>query len=515
MIAIGVRFLAGRYHATPWGRHVNEAAVEWPPSPWRILRALVAAWKRGCPDVPSEQVASILAALASTPPSMWLPEACVGHARYYMPWYKKGPDDRVLVFDAFVALDANHEVWVVWPSVELDAEAKSILGALLEHVTYLGRAESWCEVRLGDRPPAPNCWPLEAGQSVPDTADAVRVLAPEPVGPGRVLQALAVDTGDLREKGKRLQPPGSRWVTYARPRGSIVLAPTLRQCTARLSPDPVVAARFALDRRPLPPVQEAVSVGEQARVAVLGAYGRLTGGKVSPVLSGREGGRPLKGHRHAFYLPTDEDGDGRLDHLTVYAPAGFGELEQAALASLRRIPWGDANGDEARKLRVMLLGFLRRANLGLLPAVFGPSKRWISSTPFVLTRYPKLKNDGRPKLNERGEQVDGPEDQARREWDLRRACDPALPPLLAVARLPRAVLRGGRTIRWLSFRTRRRRGQGVTSGFVCGLVLEFERPVAGPLALGYGCHFGLGQFVPVDQARVPVSRVPAALGEGG
>ncbi|HFQ89125.1 MAG TPA: type I-U CRISPR-associated protein Cas5/Cas6, partial [Desulfobulbus sp.] len=46
MLAIGFRFIAGRYHATPWGRHVNEAAVEWPPSPWRIVRALAATWHR-------------------------------------------------------------------------------------------------------------------------------------------------------------------------------------------------------------------------------------------------------------------------------------------------------------------------------------------------------------------------------------------------------------------------------------------------------------------------------------
>ena len=27
--AISLSFPWGRYHATPWGRHVNEAAVEW------------------------------------------------------------------------------------------------------------------------------------------------------------------------------------------------------------------------------------------------------------------------------------------------------------------------------------------------------------------------------------------------------------------------------------------------------------------------------------------------------
>jgi CRISPR-associated protein Csb2 len=41
---LAICFPAGRYHANPWDRAVNEGATEWPPSPWRILRALVATW---------------------------------------------------------------------------------------------------------------------------------------------------------------------------------------------------------------------------------------------------------------------------------------------------------------------------------------------------------------------------------------------------------------------------------------------------------------------------------------
>ncbi len=34
-ISIAIQFSAGRFHATPWGHHVNEGLPEWPPSPWR------------------------------------------------------------------------------------------------------------------------------------------------------------------------------------------------------------------------------------------------------------------------------------------------------------------------------------------------------------------------------------------------------------------------------------------------------------------------------------------------
>src|SRR5581483_5784527 len=132
MICVSLRFLAGRYHATPWGRHVNEGAVEWPPSPWRILRALVATWKRTLPDLPQEQVEPIFRALAE-PPEFLLPPASTGHTRHFMPWFKKGPDDRTLVFDTFVAVSRESPVWVRWPNVSLDGAQRDALTCLLRN----------------------------------------------------------------------------------------------------------------------------------------------------------------------------------------------------------------------------------------------------------------------------------------------------------------------------------------------------------------------------------------------
>src|SRR5271169_2434215 len=106
MTVLELHFPAGRYHATPWGRHVNEGAVEWPPSPWRFLRALVAVWKRTLPELPQPEVEPILRVLAA-PPDFVLPPASTGHTRHFMPWFKKGPDDRTLVFDTFVAVSRS------------------------------------------------------------------------------------------------------------------------------------------------------------------------------------------------------------------------------------------------------------------------------------------------------------------------------------------------------------------------------------------------------------------------
>lgn len=54
MPTVKLRFPGGRYHATPWGHHVNEGRIEWPPSPWRLLRAFIACGftSQGWDEVP-------------------------------------------------------------------------------------------------------------------------------------------------------------------------------------------------------------------------------------------------------------------------------------------------------------------------------------------------------------------------------------------------------------------------------------------------------------------------------
>ena len=146
MIALSLKFLAGRYHATPWGRHVNEGAVEWPPSPWRILRTLVAVWKRTLPELPNEAVEPILRLLAA-PPEFILPHATTGHTRHFMPWEKGA---RTLVFDTFVALSRTSPLMIQWPTASLGDDQRRVLARILDNLNTFGRSESWCEAALTD-----------------------------------------------------------------------------------------------------------------------------------------------------------------------------------------------------------------------------------------------------------------------------------------------------------------------------------------------------------------------------
>src|SRR5262245_13878742 len=106
VVSLAIRFPAGRFHATPWGHHVNEGLPEWPPSPWRLLRAFVATWKRKLSGESSVQthLPPVLAELAKHKPAFVLPPATLGHTRHFMPLKLLDPGDRTKVFDAFVSV---------------------------------------------------------------------------------------------------------------------------------------------------------------------------------------------------------------------------------------------------------------------------------------------------------------------------------------------------------------------------------------------------------------------------
>lgn len=133
MIAISLKMLAGRLHATPWGRHVNEGAAEWPPTPWRLLRSMIATWKGKNLSIDDDTAERILRAISS-PPDYALPPATVSHTRHYMPWDKNNAGDTTLIFDTFVAVDPNSLVIIRWPDAELSEDDQQVLADWLRHV---------------------------------------------------------------------------------------------------------------------------------------------------------------------------------------------------------------------------------------------------------------------------------------------------------------------------------------------------------------------------------------------
>lgn len=469
MVGVAITFDLGRYHATPWGAHVNEGLVEWPPSPWRLLRGIyaVARTNVGLHNRLGE-IDRALATLAQAPPPAFrLPPIARAHTRHYMPSRLHSPTalgktDRVL--DAFAALDRDTELEVWWQASLAETE-RTALGAAVSALGYLGRSESVCSVRVleGDAVGGFDAVPAEQSEGLADEQELVPLLCADGNDP---LDALATSIGQLRRE-RMLQPPRTRFVNYAVREAD----PPVRTPTPVESP---TLACFRVIGGSRPGLHDAVTVCAVLRGAAQSKHGKDRTGKKSPVFSGHAQDGPRRDqHRHAHYLALPDDDGRRIDRLVVWAPEGFGEEEVASLAALRELYLrGHA---EPLRLALTTLGDAERI---VLAQVLGPSNRWRSLTPFALPRHTKRRG---------GRIVDGPEDQIRRELAFR---DTHMAELLT-----RVVpIRSGE---WARFRRTRPGVSRLEAQRVLGAELHFSEPVRGPIALGALSHFGLGLFVPV------------------
>lgn len=502
-VAIGFRFPAGRYHATPWGTHVNEAEVEWPPSAWRVLRALIAVWHRKIDPqhFPEEALEHVVHTLAVEAPCYRLPSAVHAHSRHYMPERSGKSERKVLVFDGFARIDPDDELVMTWPDVELEQETRGRLAELLHALGYLGRAESWVEARVlekwdgnldckpsaeaGDTTAGVNAEPIRL--PVPVHPNAYRPWRDEKVAemgldakrlnkgqrrllatlPERLLDALRLESGDIRREGWS-RPPGMQYITYRRPLFGVQSTRTSTRIQIR-NEHPVTTVRLLLSGKPLPRIEDAVRIGELVRLAAISKADHASeeDGDVPPVLSGHGLGEPNE-HQHAFYLPEDQDNDGHLDHVLVHAEAGLDRRSLDALDRIRRI-WQN----EGNEWLVTLEGYGSRETFRDHPYI-RYARVWASVTPYLHPWYRK-----------RG--FEAPE-QILRECTARGLPEPR------VERLATLTVKGRklRPVHFHRFRQRRGLRQPDTRGGFWRLT--FPEPVGGPLSLGFGCHFGLGVF---------------------
>ena len=175
----------------------------------------------------------------------------------------------------------------------------------------------------------------------------------------------------------------------------------------------------------------------------------------------------------------DRDGDGRLDHIIVYAPMGLGDAAQFAIRTLRRTWTKGGAGD----LQVALAGSGDLDMLRSLPAplhlhvneLLGPPDgccSWGSTTPFVPPRF--LKPRGSNSL----------EGQINAELTSRGL------PSVEEFEVLEEVTRSFRHF----VRCRQHGGSTPPADVGYALRLRFAEPIVGPLPLGYASHFGLGLF---------------------
>jgi CRISPR-associated protein Csb2 len=463
---IRLTFPAGRYHATPWGRNVNEGVAEWPPSPYRLLRALYDVWQRKCFDVPAAEVQEVLEGLAASMPRFQLPPAAATHTRSYLSSNALDPTDKNLVFDSFLVFDRAGGCYISWADLDLTPRMRATLARLLNHLNYLGRSESWVEADLVDRLPdsAFNC-ELAAATEISGELTPVACAIPPSEYTGKVawIDALTFSTWNLL-KDRASSPPLLRRVSYVRSENAVETDPPY---VAHGKPQQVRQVVLGLDSTVLPLVTTTLEVAEQIRVRLMGAHKRRMGGdesRVSPLFSGKtaDGSKRLD-HGHVYILPLGNS-DGRIDRVLIVSPLGpFSEDELDAVRGVRRLWQRDGRPDVQCVVtwQGLIGGWIEKR-----AAVVS------SATPFIPPRHWRKGRDFEKFLVE----------EVRRECRNHRVEEPV--------RIERLDSMPG-LFHEVEYR-RNRKDDPVRPGY--SLRLTFAHEQATPFAIGYGAHFGLGQF---------------------
>jgi len=363
-----ITLLSGRYGATPWDRSEFEGQVEYPPSPWRLLRAVLhgAFLLAEDRDQLPEGVAEMVAALAPSQPSYHLPFGEYGQIRGFRPaygcepvpplWTKghtkynaNGEPKRRSFIDSYIQLGSGSAIHVCWP-IDLTLEQRNQLSDCLAGLSYLGRAEYPALWQLVPNMPEANC--------KPDADGTLKVLGCRAEG---VMAGLLMNPQEARQEG-RPALPGQQWLTYSYrpdrpgPRLGGAMAHAMhRALFAFLAPYPI-------------PVSAGLAWTDRLHRAL------LSKAPTSSLFSGMAGGQPLGEDQRAWYRWHEEQDS--ISALEVISAQPFAEQELLALQGLRRL-YG--KGGVEVPLRLMRMDATPPSH----------ARRLVTTTPMLLYTTPR------------------------------------------------------------------------------------------------------------------------------
>lgn len=237
---------------------------------------------------------------------------------------------------------------------------------------------------------------------------------------------------------------------------------------------PDVAYYAVVGRRP--PVTKTVKIADAVRTAVMSQAGRLRRDRYVPQsLSGHDArGRPLRtDHSHASWLPVDNDGDGLIDHVAVYAKNGFEPSTRRAFAAATEV-----RSRRNHLISLRFVGLYDSEDMATRCPLFGEGDTWTSSTPY----YPPWHS----KANF------GTTEQIKRELQSRR-----MPLAQRISHNDGAVVRADASTVPARLFESIRSGRNPPHGVGRYMTVIFGRCVKGPVLLGANSHFGLGAFAPI------------------
>jgi|GEM_PF-3088565 len=477
MLVWSIEYTAGSFHAPPWVRRCGPDEIEWPPSPWRLLEALVTGWRAaGWED--RELFLTILDALAD-PPLFLLPRSMAAASRHrYGAIAGKalavGRDD--LAVDSYLAVDPDRapriRAYALWPAAEFGDEQRALVQRCCRAIAHLSGRDSGCTVFVGESIPfEPGLVRVEP--MLPD-AHAIglpRLVAARDVRGFDLLEKLSCSAGALQCRGRsRWSPEGAEQIGY-RIESDFLMVPEQYDRIANPSAEmsPMIVRMLVLSsgdsRKPL--MRDAILIAELFRAAVMRRWSDREGTPVPLRLAGKDNdGSSRKGHDHPYFLPRSLASGEMIDAIDIWFPRGCSHAEFCALRSVEILR-------EHRRFK------------GDIPLQFNGKVEspegvvWKTATPIMLERFPKRKRiDGVQRT------LDAPHEQIQQM--VRRAVGVAAHVHIFPCN-PASVTRE---------RLRKDEGRLLP---VYHAEIRFEHHVRGPIVLGAMAHFGLGRLEPIDQ----------------
>jgi CRISPR-associated protein Csb2 len=460
--------ITGRYGATAWHRSEHEGQVEVPPSPWRLLRAILhggfvlSGQREQLPD----ELPVIVSRLAEHPPSYHLPFGEYGQIRGFRPTYGAetippligagmvhSTGKRRQFVDAFLQFPPGSAIHVSWPVV-LNPEQERLLGQCLACLTYLGRAEYPAIWQVVPHSPPTNCLPDPAGSLSVLGASACPELIP----------SLLTNPQEARQQGRQ-SLPGQHWLAYSyKPERPAALRPPL----------PTLANRALYAFLPDHPIRTEDGIRWTDRLH----RALLQKAPASPRFAGCLAGQPLPEQYTAWYQW--QALDGLISTLEVFSFEPFQQAELEALKSVRRL-YG--RGGSSAEIRLMALQHT--------PPV--AATRWQTRTPMWLYTSPR---DGKLQRTPAAQAIQtllwGLGEAGKVEPGAFRDDQQGVVLEHSSHGLLRAVV-----TEMLPVQTPPSRGERKpASGLSFHLQLESERPLPAR-GIGWGRHFGAGELEPL------------------
>ena len=513
-ICLAQTFPLGRFHATPWKVFpYDDPHGGWPPSPWRLLRALLARshqLERENGNVTDAERVELVQAFARSEIAWHLPDFSwrgPGLRQYQPAEFKKVPaaakEPGMMSYNTTKVQD---NFWLTGGTSQplfwyLDGEnwtasTLSLLDACLSRLTYFGRAESVTEMARSEIDiPEVNCR-LKSNDSrrgVDDSQRLVPVLCPLPEV---TLEQLQMTTDEKALRNSTF-PPGAIWRCASRPRRP---AAKPRPSRPKKNKPPVSFLQFAVGSRVSPNSDHIALLTNRFRGRVISGFlireFDTKGGwpKAGPeareavaLLAGKNAyGNKLRGHQHAYFAIWIDPQTQKPARLLAWRTTPFDEPEQRAILAAANNPLalgynkvkGKYSGGDPWTVQLVPLD-----STVLRPAGFSAEahREWATMTPYVPPRHVV---DRRGKIKP-GESV---EEQLRQELELHDLPVPDLKSF-AVSEESQWVKVHG------AARSEGQRSNLSKRGFE--IRMTFPEPIRGPLALGHSAHFGLGLFVPV------------------